>query len=1119
MPRSLRVATALVAVLLGLALPPARLEAQTLYGSIVGDVTDASGAAVPNVTVVISSPGTGLSRQTVTNAAGGYSFPNVPAGEYQVEVSATGFAKYTRTGIPVTINSVVRVNVRLELSAVTESLVVTGLSAVLQTDRAEVRSEMGTRELTNLPVPLGRNYQQIFRTLPGFRPPTNAHSVPANPTRALTFNVNGTSQSTNNTRIDGATSSNAHLPHLTAYVPTLESIDTVNIVSNSFDAEQGLAGGAAINVQVKSGTNAVHGSAFEYHSSQRMKAKPFFLPAGTGKPKLVYNQFGGTIGGPIRKDKLFYFASYEGTFDRQNASLLATVPTAAIRRGDMSESPRDVFDPLTGDATGAGRIAFPGRQVPQSRISAISRKIVDLTPQPGLSGLVSNYFATAPYIFDRHTTDAKVNWNASQKLTAFGRLGWLRYDTDNPQAFGPAAGGPPIAGGATGAGGGDTYSVTVAATYLFTPSFVLDANWGFTRFESGAFQPRLDENVGRDILGIPGTNGTRRFEGGWPRINVTNYTALGIGEVFAPQWQSNPQHQYVANFNWTKGTHDIRFGADIFWMRVEMLQPQITGAPQQPASGGFDFGGGPTLVRGGAASNQFNTYAAFLLGMPTELGRTVQVPDTYNHRTSASSFYVRDRWNIVPRLSLSYGLRYEYFPFPKRDGRGLERYDPAIDRMLVCGVGSVPQDCGVKTSKKLFAPRMGLAYRMTDTFVIRAGYGLTHNPFPIARALRTNYPVVLVLVVQGPNAFQPAGRLETGIPSVQAPDLGNGILRMPATLGANTVREELSRGYVQSWNFTLQKQFRGGFTGQAGYVATRETRQMGVLDVNAGQAIGRGQAGRPLFQQFGRTAFTRVYQPLGTGHYDSLQARLERRFAQGLSFAANYTWSKAIGFVGSADSSPPIGALAYFDRNYTLQGYDRTHMLHLTNIWDLPFGKGRTWVKGGVAAALLGGWQVNNIVSLMSGTPFTVTSAATSLDMPGNSQTADQILPQVRILGGAGRGQSYFDPLAFAPVTAARFGTAGLNSMRGPGVVNWDFGVFREFRLREGIALQFRAEAFNFSNTPHFANPGANVSNMTLNPDGSVRSLAGYTEITNTINLGRDGIDERQFRLGLRLSW
>lgn len=260
------------ALLLSIAAFPA--QGQTLYGSLVGDVTDATGAAVPAAAVTATNQGTGFARTTKTDMAGSYSFPSVPTGTYRVEISAPGFAEFRHSDAAVTINSVTRVNIKLELRAVNESVQVTADPAVLQTDRAEVRSELTTKQLVDLPVPMGRNYQHLFRTLPGFRPPTNAHSIPANPSRALTFNVNGATQSNNNTRIDGATSSNAHLPHLTAYVPALEAIETVNVVSNSFDAEQGLAGGAAINVQIKSGANALHGSAFEYHSNQRMKAKP-----------------------------------------------------------------------------------------------------------------------------------------------------------------------------------------------------------------------------------------------------------------------------------------------------------------------------------------------------------------------------------------------------------------------------------------------------------------------------------------------------------------------------------------------------------------------------------------------------------------------------------------------------------------------------------------------------------------------------------------------------------------------------------------------------------------------------------------------------------------------------
>jgi hypothetical protein len=1096
---------------------PAR--AQILYGSIVGKISDQSGLAVPGAVINITNKGTNLSRETVADSVGGYDFPNVVPGTYSIKVTATGFTTFVQTDVPVTINNITRIDVSLQLGAVTETVTVVGDAPLLQTDRSEIRAEVTTKELVDLPVPF-RNYQQLFRAIPGFAPPENAHSIPTNPSRALAFNVNGASRSSNNTRIDGASSTHIQLPHVVAYVPSLEAIETVNVVTNTFDAEQGLAGGAAINVQTKSGTNNLHGSAFEYHTDQRLKAKPFFLPLGQNKPKLVYNQFGGTLGGYIKKDKLFYFVAYEGTYDRQNRSLFGTVPTAAMRRGDMSASLRLIYDPSTGDVEGANRTPFPGNQVPESRISPISRKLADLTPLPNLDGLTDNYFATGPFAFDRHTVDSRLDWNATQKLHTFLRFSALRYNSFNRQIFGPELGGPPIGGGNPGNGDGGTNSWTLAATYIFTRNFLVDAYYGYTRMDTNSQQPRLDEKIGLDFLKIPGTNGPRRFEGGWPRFQVTSFTTLGINEDYMPYFRRDPQYQYVANFNWTKGRHDLRFGLDLYRQHLNQTQPEFVGGAFHSAQGGFSFEGGPTALRGGASPNQFNSYAAFLLGLPVRIGTIKQVPDEYKLRVWLHSYYIRDRWDITPKLTLNYGLRWEYFPFPTRDDRGIERYDPETNKMLICGVGSVPKDCGVKVSKKTFAPRFGFAYRVTNTFVIRAGYGITNDPFMATELLRANYPVLIPLNLEGVNSFQWVGKLEDGIPAVQVPGFGNGIIDIPGTYALGTVSKDFRRGYLQSWNFTLQKQLSYGFALQAAYVATRQTRQLGYLDINAGQVIGAGQSGRPLLEKFRRTAATTFISPLGTGTYDSMQLTLDRRFAKGLQLEANYTWSKAIGVVDNSDSSPSVRALSFFQLNRALRGYDRPHNLQITNIWELPFGKGRHWAnQGGILSLIAGGWQVNNLLSFMSGRPFTVTASGASLDLPGSSQRADQVKSSVEKLGGVGRGASYFDPFAFAPVTAPRFGTAGFNSMRGPGVANWDFGLFREFSLSERFKVQFRAEAFNFTNTPHFANPGTNVSNMTLNSDGSIRSLGGYTEVTSTISLAREGIDERQFRFGLRFSW
>jgi len=439
--------------------------------------------------------------------------------------------------------------------------------------------------------------------------------------------------------------------------------------------------------------------------------------------------------------------------------------------------------------------------------------------------------------------------------------------------------------------------------------------------------------------------------------------------------------------------------------------------------------------------------------------------------------------------------------------------------MLVCGVGQVPSDCGVSVSKTQFAPRIGIAYRVKDDFVIRAGYGITNDPFSLQRPLRTNYPVLLIQNIDPPNSFQFAGRLEQGIPKVTVPSLGNGIIDIPPTFATVTVGENFRRGYVQSWNFTLQKGLKWGFVGQAGYVATRSTRQLGYNDLNAGQVIGAGRSGQPLFQQFGRTSATTLVTPFGTGIYDSFQGTLERCFSQGLSLNLAYTFSKVIGFNDNSDSGPAVRYLPAFDRNRTVRSYNRPHNLQITNLWQLPFGKGKRYASQGALSALAGGWQINNLLSFFSGTPFTVTSSGTSLNLPGSSQTTDQVKTSVEKLGGVGRGQSFFDPFAFAPVTQARFGTSGFNTLYGPGVVNWDLGLFRKFQITEHHSLEFRAEAFNLSNTPHFGNPGTNVSNFNPTLADPLRRFGGYTEITGTANTGRDGIDERMFRIGLRFSF
>jgi hypothetical protein len=1129
---------------------PEKAQAQVLYGSIVGNVKDATGAVVPRAIVTITNKGTNLTRDAITDESGAYSLTDLPTGTYTLKISQPGFKTFEQTEVVVSLNTVSRVDITLQVGEVSETVTITGEAALLQTETSEVHADLVANQLENLPVPLGRNYQQIYRALPGFTPPVNSHSIPTNPARSLEFNVNGTSDNQNNTRVDGVSTYNVLLPHVVSYIPTLESLQEVNIVTNSFDAEQGLAGGAAINLQSKSGTNQMHGSLFEYHSNNHLKAWPDQIDSpelNTGnKPKLVYNQFGGTAGGAIKKNKLFYFASYEGTFDRRAVQRRVTVPSVAMKKGDFSASDTPIYDPLTGNPDGTGRTQFsvsPGDPnyalcdtatnpqclniLPAARMDSIAGKLAALIPDPNLPGTRNNYFAAGPFAFNRHQVDTKINYNATPKLNLVGTFGVLHYRTNVPTVFGDELVGRPIGGSSNpGHGHGETYRFTVMGTYTFTPSVVLDAHFGWARQGTASEQPGLGKNIGTDVLGIPGTNGPRAFESGWPEFEFNgadDFATLGVDSNFMPYYRHDPQYQYAANLSWIKGKHNLRFGTDLYHMAVNEAQAEfLFGA--YGAQGGFNFERGPTLrceegAPGGGCNqtsddSRSNSFASFMLGLPTVASRTLQVPDEYHLGVWLISTYARDRWNITPKLTLDYGLRWEYFPVASRPDRGIEYYDASVNKVLLCGFGEVPKNCGIEVSKKLFAPRIGLAYRASDSLVIRAGYGLTNDPYEGLEFVRANHPVLVALYSQTSNSLFPVSRLADGVPPVATPDLGNGIIDIPTNVGFTGYPRKFERGYIQSWNFTVQKELPLGFAGQVSYVATRSTRQLAMLDVNAGQVIGAGAAGRPLYGPYGRDAATGELRPVGTGHYDSLQAQLQRRFTGGLALTVNYTWGKAINYVDNSDNLVGdlgrISALQYFYLNRARTGFDRTQNLGVTNVWQLPFGKGKHWLSsGGAASAILGGWQVNTLLSMNSGVPFTVTADDTALNLPGSSQRADQVGP-VRKLGGIGANSPFYDQASFAEVNEPRFGTTGFNILNGPGIINWDFGLFREFSLSERFKLQFRIESFNFTNTPHFALPDGSVS------DGA--DFMTITEIDSDHN-SREGIDERQFRFGLRINF
>jgi outer membrane receptor protein involved in Fe transport len=1083
------------------------VHAQVLYGSLVGNVIDPSNASVPAATVRLKHQETGSEVEAVANAQGAFLFSNVQSGTYELNVSAPGFQSFRRAGIVVGTNQIVRVDVPLQVGEATQTVDVTAEAPALQTDRSDVRKELTTRELNNLPIGGYRNFQSLLGLVPGVTPPADSNSIAGNPAGSMVANVNGASNSNNNTRVDGASNTYLWLPHLTAYVPPLESIGSVNVVTNSYDAEQGLAAGAIVSVETKSGTNEFHGSAFEYHTNSRLRARNVFFTTPGVLPKNIINQFGGTVGGPVLKNRLFFFTSYEGMRQRQSSSRFATVPAPRHRMGDFSDANTVIYDPLTGAPNGTGRQAFPNGIIPENRIDPISRQLLALVPQPNFDRFAQNLFLSAPLQIDRNNWDGKLNYNVGSNTTLFGRYALFKYRTFDPAALGEA-GGRGVASTFPGEDTGTVHSVTIGGTHVFTPTFLIDGHFGFTEQGQYGQDQFFGENIGQDVLGIPGTNGPTIRESGFPGFQVSGYEGIGGYVNSSPRFRTDRQFQYAANATWTSGSHNLRWGGEIARQHMNHYQPAGTFGPR----GGFTYTGGVTALNGGPAPNQFNSLAAFLLGLPSSLGKSIPTSEEMRTRLWNMGFYFRDRWQVNRRLTLNLGLRWEYYPMVTRDVRGVERYDWTTNQMLIGGVGNTSTDTGVTVSKKLFAPRFGLAYRVTNRSVVRAGYGISIDPFPLAIPLRSSYPTVIEQSVPAPNTFSPAGTTAAGIPLPQLPDLSSGVIPLPPSVTTLTLEQNFRRGYVQSFNFTLQHELGLGLVAQAGYVGSRSIRLTNRRDLNAASP-GTGAAGRPFFRQFGRNVATTLHEPAYTSTYDSLQAQLDRRFANGISLGVAYTFSKAIGFGENNDSGLFFNAPDVLDRNRSLLGYDRTHNLRVSSVFELPFGRGRKWLQSGFASAIAGGWQINGIFSAYSGTPFTVTSSGTSLNAPGNSQVADQVKEEVEIFGNHGPGQSYFDPLAFRAVTGARFGTAGLNILRGPGLVNLDLGIFRAFQLSERFQLQFRAEAFNATNTPHFNNPGANVSSMVLNNDGSIRSLGGYTEITSA------RADERQVRFALRLSF
>jgi hypothetical protein len=1065
--------------------------AQSVYGTIVGSVRDSSGAALPSVTITVTNTGTGLVHTAITDSIGAYTLPNLQPGGYTVKATLDGFREFVRTGVGVEASAVTRVEATLEIGQMNETVIVATEAAVLQTDQAVTRAQIKSREVVDLPLADFRNYQSLMDLVPGTTPAEFQNSEATTPGRSLAVTVNGTNKNNNSTRVDGATNRYTWLPHHTLYVPPAETIDTVTVSTSAFEADQGMAGGASIQVITKSGTNSLKGSAFYSHSNDSLDARPW-VSKRNNTPELAtkFNNGAFAVGGPIQKNRLFYFAAWDGTFRTQNLDLIWTVPTEQMRNGDFSQAlnsagqVQTIYDPRTGNADGSGRTPFPGNRIPQDRISALSRRLQDLYPLPNLPGATNNYARSNDTKFTRNIFDVKVNWNTGSTQQWWAKFGAMDADVENL-----------VYVGVDGTGGGKTrsYVSTIGQTWTLGQRTVVDTTFGYSLLDLATGGPDYGTNYGLDVLGLPGTNGTDERQSGFPAFWFNSaFTTIGNGDTAFPSFYHDPSWTLSTNVSRLAGAHTLKFGMQYDRFAMNHWQPEVGVG----ARGRFEFGSGLTALRGQTADRN-NQYAAFLLGLTSAVGKSLQWEEMTTREQYVSA-YVSDRWQLHERLTVTGGVRWEYYPLVERADRGIEILDLATMNILIGGRGDTPKDVGIHPSKTLFSPSVGAAWRVKEDQVWRAGYRLNYNPLPFGRPLRGAFPLTVAASFVGPNAFQPFGRIEDGIPAFSGPSLESDRIALPPTVEMRTPDpSNLDRGRIHSWNLSYERKLPFEILGTIAYVGTRTDGGYADLELNWSPP-GGGNTGRQFFAQGGRTASTRSFGAYTRNRYHSLQTSWSRPFANGLMLRGAYTWSKAMnmadedGWVALSFNSP-----SQFERNYALAGFDRTHNFQTGWAYELPFGR----ASDSLMSAFARGWQVNGVISIVSGKPLTVTADGTALDARGDQQTADQVgeLRRNENFEGA-RGEKLYDVTSWAPVSQQRFGNSGRNSVRGPGFWNLNLALFRAFALGASRQLQFRVEAFHVTNHPQFTfNPQLSVSApdfMEVNNASGNRSVRLSTRLT-----------------------
>ncbi len=1070
--------------------------AQFDSAAVLGVIRDPAGLAIANARVKLTNVRTGVQAEASTNASGDYQFLTVKVGRYTVSAEATGFKSAVAEEFDVTVNARQRVDLKLEVGTVSETVTVESAASALETETSSRGTVVGNEQVVNLPLN-GRSYADLALLAPGVRRSGIAVS------RDASFNVNGMRSSQNNFIIDGVdnnaygTSNQGFSNQVVQITP--DAVQEFRLETNNFSAEFGRAGGAVINATIRSGTNEFHGSAWEYLRNTQLNAVGFFKPIENQKPTLIQNQFGAAFGGPILKNKMFVFADYEGFRRVSRTVTFATLPTLDQRAGRMGIPIRN---PLTGQI-------FSDGVIPASQITRSAAAILADLPAPNRPGIGNNFQSEPRFITDSDKGDIRYDQYIGNKFNGF-----VRYSHRLALGLEP----PNIPGPSGGNSNGDVrvlnQQIAFGGTYTINPTSLIEFRMGVSLTEGG----KLPLFVGTPTIGerfnIPNIPNDRRFTGGVSAIGINGFSQLGV-QGSNPQFQNPFVVNPKVNYSKVLSRHTLKAGYE-----YQSINTAIDDF--NPKYGSSSFGGRFSQVPGSPA-NDGQFVADFLFGARSSY--QLNTATIVDYRQRMHFLYLQDDWKVNDRLTLNLGLRYEYgTPQWERENR-ISNFDQSTNQLVFAKEGSVFERALVRPDRNNFAPRIGLAYTLNAKTVIRSAYGLSYihfNRLGGENILAYNLPFILNPIADqvAPVAGGPAVCTSTA-QSPQScfrtfeqgyPDNFLNIANIRSiNVRTNHIPFDLPTSYNQNWHLTIQRTLAKQWVLDLAYVGTRAVGLMILGDLNQAVPNNPGQNvalnNRRPIQGFGyiQTAF-----PGGFLNYHAFQAKVEKRFSNGFYVLNSFTWSKAIdnasGHLESQNGDNSRVNYRDLRNERGLSGYDQPFNNTSTVLWDIPVGRGRKFGSGmsRFADLAVGGWRLTAINFAASGTTVNLSyNPASAFQVSGAPTYRPNISGNPELPSDQRTVQRFFDTsLVSLPTDITRpFGNAGRNILRGPSLHQLDLGLHKNFRLTERFGLEFRTEMFNAFNRTNLGNPNGN------------RSAGGFGTIT-----GLNGV-ARQIQFALRLAF